>query len=137
MKVLVRRPPNFDAILARFPMAFRAVLFAYGDVIYNPHGVRIPPELFVHEGVHGARQLAYAGGVEAWWEHYLADSAFMIEEEALAHVAEYGAVLDGVPLPSRSAQKRALALIADRLSGPLYGNAMSLSAAVRIIETAC
>lgn len=132
MREVFELPPNFDAIVARFASAAQKnVLFAYGDVIYNPSFVRIPPQLIVHENVHGARQLAY--GVEAWWERYLADSAFCLAEEIPAHRAEYAAILNGTPLPSRSEQKRQLARISDRLSGPLYNHAISLADAVNII----
>ena len=50
INIIIDRPPNFEEILAVFPMASgRGVVFAYCDRIYNPDGVEISPSLFAHE----------------------------------------------------------------------------------------
>lgn len=129
------RPPNFDAIAARFPMAsHHGVCFAYGPVVYSPDLARLPPEIVQHELTHCRRQLAHPGGVEAWWQRYLTDHAFTLAEEAPAHHAEWLAVLRGVPLPSASRQRRMRAAIAERLSGPLYDHAITMHDALALLD---
>ena len=57
MRIEVAKPPNFERILEVFPLAAQAgVIFAFGDVIYNPSGVGIPRALRAHEEAHGLRQ---------------------------------------------------------------------------------
>jgi hypothetical protein len=59
VKVIQQRPPMFLEIAAAFPDAYsKGVIFAWGDVIYNPSGTHIQRELFAHEAVHGERQKA-------------------------------------------------------------------------------
>lgn len=133
MKVIFERPPNYDAVVAAFPAAGGAatVLFCYGDVIFNPTRVRIPREIMAHEEVHAARQMAT--GPEAWWARYLTEAPFRFDEELAAHVVEWSAFRVGVPLPGRTARRRALAFIAGRLAGPLYGHVVDVAQAARLL----
>jgi hypothetical protein len=120
-------PPNFDAILQRFPEASRkGVIFSYGDAIYNPWKVQIPKHLIAHEGTHGQRQ--EAAGIDQWWERYLDEPLFRLDEEIYAHHAEYKVAL-------RNIGPGALKTIAQRLAGNLYGNVINYESAVRAILT--
>lgn len=111
------RPPNFDAIVAVFPMAAnRGVVFCYGDTIYAPHSQTLPEAIVAHERVHSERQAIL--GLELWWDKYLSDAKFRYYEELLAHKAEYEFIADGKP---RNQRRRALIEIAKKLSSPLYG----------------
>ena len=58
LQTIVRAyPPNFEAILKRFPVAInKGVFFSYGDKIYNPSGVSITKQLRAHEAEHGRRR---------------------------------------------------------------------------------
>lgn len=132
MKVVEARPPNYDEIRRVFPMASaKGVIFTFGQTIYNPSGVEIPPELMSHESVHAQRQGASLDGVMTWWGRYLAEPQFRIEEELLAHRAEYRAFKGMVKDRKLVAQK--LEIIAARMSGPLYNNAMTLALAKHLI----
>src|SRR5581483_9466496 len=86
--VVNAEPPRIDEIDAAFKVRGKPVLFAFGEMIYNPAGVEVPPELLAHEEVHGERQRAL-GSVDVWWDRYLADPAFRLAEELPAHVAEF------------------------------------------------
>lgn len=131
MHIAVALPPNFDEIVAAFPNATKpGVLFAYGDTIYNPSNVNIPPQLIAHEGVHEQQQIA-AGGPRPWWREYIDDVEFRAEQELTAHQAEFINYCQRVR--DRNLQAKTLHLIASRLAGPLYGNAMSFSEARRRI----
>lgn len=128
-EVVVERPPNFAEILKTFPNAGnKGVIFSYGNIIYNPSAVHIPRELFAHEGVHGLRQSI--AGVEKWWERYIAEPLFRLDEEIYAHHEEYKAALR-----RHGPRPRNLRRIAERLCGPLYGNLLTLGQAQHAILT--
>lgn len=125
-------PPNYAMLKRAFNLQPSAgVIFSYGDRIFVPNlTAPLPPYLVAHEGVHGERQLAHAGGLDGWWSDYVADPKFRLVEEVLAHRAEYGwhKLHEG-----RGGRERALDRIALRLCGPLYGRLMSFDEAKAII----
>ncbi len=110
-------PPNFEQIKAAFPRAdLPGVLFAYGDRIYNPSGIVVPPALIAHEEVHLARQHHTYMTPELWWKEYLASSEFRYHEELLAHAAEFRYQKNG----DRNVTAALLQRTAMRLIAPLY-----------------
>lgn len=128
--VLRERPPNFEKIVAAFPGAAKpGVIFAYGGFIFAPGDVAVPPELQAHERVHLLRQ-----GYEpdAWWDRYIAEPAFRLDEELAAHRAEWKEFARRTWNPTR----RAIALqeIAAKLASPLYGGLISVEEARREIQ---
>lgn len=134
MRVVVAKPPLFDEIDTAFGIAGKPVIFAFGDTIYNPMGVRIGEELMAHEAVHGKRQ---GSDVEGWWRRYIADPEFRLEEELPAHVAEYRAFcLNNTKGHARNARRLALHHIAARLASPLYGRLISYEAARKALKAA-
>lgn len=131
-------PPNFEAILAKFPGASGPhVVFAYGDKIYNPSGLDLPHELIAHEAVHCERQLEM--GVDLWWEKYIDDPEFMYQEELLAHVAEYKEIVSKYNYERHAigrVKERALEHVAKKLSAPLYNGKVSFHQAKAAIRRA-
>jgi hypothetical protein len=128
-EVVDGRPPNYEAIVAVFPGAANpGVIFAYGDRIYAPGGRKLTPALQAHEGVHCARQ---GGRPDHWWGLYLTDPRFRLEEEVLAHGAEYRAYC--ARHANRLKRTQALEWIAHKLAAPLYGNLISPEDAQRAI----
>jgi hypothetical protein len=121
--VLRERPPNFDKIFAAFPGAGSpGVIFAYGGFIFAPGDVAVPPEIVAHERVHLERQ-----GYEqdAWWDRYIADPQFRLDEEIVAHRAEYREFARRHGNPTR--RTIALQEIAAKLAAPLYGGLISVA----------
>ena len=119
------RPPNFDKILAKFPMAAGfGVIFAYGEDIYTTGSLWIPEYLLAHEQVHMSRQIPT--GIESWWDMYLSDSSFRYDEELLAHAAEYKFQ---AKYGGRSFLRSLLKTTASRLAAPLYGYDITLKKA--------
>lgn len=115
-QIIKTRPPNFEAIAARFPRARTSpVIFAYAPNIYAP-SCDVPPALYTHECVHIERQLEI--GVEVWWDRYLSDDSFRYHEELLAHRAEYQAMI--YLNTSRQARRVALKDVAKKLAHALY-----------------
>ncbi len=125
------RPPNFDKILAVFPLAISPdVIFAYGDKIYVPSGNELPPEILAHERVHCERQLMMR--VETWWDQYLADPRFRYEEELMAHKVEYS-FLRGL-YPGQARKQAILSHVAQKLSARLYGGMVTLNQAKKALK---
>lgn len=132
-EILNERPPIYEAVIAaglRFNP--RSVLFAYDGKIWNPGGQEVPTDVIAHEGVHLAQQKAYPGGCDAWWGRYLTDAYFRIEQEAEAYATQYAFICGYVK--DRNQRSRVLQDLARFLSGPMYGNTVSHSAAVKLIK---
>lgn len=111
-------PPIYPEIAAAFDLegklsCFKPI-FSWGDLIYNPHGVKLHPCLIAHEAVHGIRQRENVSG---WWRRYIDDPNFRLEEEVLAHVAEYRSRAAG---KSRNERRWLMVQTAKRLAAPLY-----------------
>ena len=127
--IVVGTPPNYAQILARFPQADRpGVIFSYGDKIFNPSNANIPREIMEHEAIHGERQTER--GIDAWWEQYMADALFCLDEEIHAHHAEYRACVK-----RHGHRNQDMRRIATRLSGALYGYLLTYEQAKHAILT--
>jgi hypothetical protein len=120
MKIVKALPPNFAAIKAAFNPPSDS-LYCYGKTIFNPGGDPISTSLIIHESVHSRRQ---GEKVEEWWEKYIGDPRFRLDEEVLAHRAEY--------LFLRSRNKNADYVI-ERLCSPLYGSMISRDEAAKLV----
>ena len=126
-------PPNYATLKRAFNLDPTAgVIFSYGDRIFIPNQRQpLPPQLVAHEAVHGERQLAHPAGVDGWWQEYVANPQFRLDEELPAHRAEYAwhRLHEG-----RGSRERALTHIALRLSGPLYNRMIDFAKAKELIE---
>lgn len=116
VQVVKAYPPNFTEIVKRFPAVKRrlGVIFAYGDRIYNPSGVMLPPEIMAHETVHCERQ----SDPVAWWARYFEDREFRLEEELLAYHAEYVKHVQLTASPLK--REFYLAVCAEKMASPIY-----------------
>lgn len=128
------RPPMFARIVQVFPEAEKAgTIFTFGNVIYAPGVGSLPRELMRHEEVHSVRQGTSLESVFYWWDRYLLDAKFRYDEEAPAHIAEFKAWR-----PGRRGFNRAgfLNMVAERLSGPLYGGIVTKAEAMKLLQEA-
>lgn len=131
MEIVTDYPPIWDEANARFNIGKRAVIFAWGNRIFNPNGCRIEAPLLAHETAHGQRQ---GSDIMGWWRRYFDDPAFRLAEEIPAHQAEYLAALKNAP--NRQRRRACEKAIAGRLAGPLYGGMISLPRARRLLREA-
>lgn len=140
MNVIQGRPPLFDLIDAEFNIRGKPILFSWGRSIFIPTGsLDVSPALMAHEGIHGARQLAYVREtsftdeqrIELWWRRYIIDIDFRAAEEVLAHRAEYRHLCDHAG--GRNQRRRHLSIIATKLSHPLYGPMMNKASARKVL----
>lgn len=126
MKVSEKYPPNFKLIKAVFPNCgtYKSI-FCFGDTIYNPFGARITPDLEVHERVHEKQQ---GENPRQWWNRYLTEPAFRLEQEIEAYGAQYHFVKYSLKLSSKWCEWL-LNQAADSLSHEQYGNLVEFAVA--------
>ena len=124
-------PPNIAAIRAKFNIAGRGVVFAYGSAIYNPVGKELPQSIIRHEEVHLREQ---KGDPEEWWDRYIKDKAFRLEQELMAHRMEYITMLQELNFPGRPARRRLVRFIAKKLASPIYGPMIDIDNAKRLLN---
>jgi len=127
VKISTELPPNYEAVKEKFNPA-KTAIFTYGDTIYNPSGGVLTPELLAHEAVHEGQQGA---DPQAWWDRYMVDDQFRLEQELEAHRVEYQAFCARV----KDRNRRAVFLnqIATRLASPMYGRVVTVREASRLI----
>ena len=140
MIIIYDRPPLWDMIDAKFHVAGRPILFAWGDRIYNPERVNVPKELHAHEEIHGARQLQFNSRLAydsddaricQWWYAYIDSAPFRLIEETPAHRAEYQAYCKRHY--GGGARRERLTQVASKLAAPLYGSLVTLEQAKQLI----
>lgn len=115
-----------NRIIDAFDLFGKEVIFTYGDIIYNPNNIEIPDHLLTHEKTHQYQQKAI--GKDLWWDKYLTDSKFRIEQELEAYSRQYKHICRLTK--DRNERNRILHKIAELLSGPMYGNAISKNEAL-------
>lgn len=116
-------PPNIEQIDAAFNVKTNAgVVYTYAPHVYVPAARGLPPEIMAHEAVH-LEQQKQAGGPQAWWDRYIADPVWRVEQELEAHKIEY--LYYCHRKADRNARARYMHMLAQRLSLPMYGSAIT------------
>lgn len=130
-EVVISYPPIIDDIVKVFPSVkqTRGVIFSWGAQVFNPDNIHITNSLLEHEWVHRQRQTENEDSILKWWELYLTDMEFRLNEEILGHKAELKHEL--WLIKDRNRRNMIMHHIAARLAGPIYGNIISLSEAKR------
>lgn len=154
MKIIRSHPPNISEIEAAFPGVSKTptILYTYGDSVFTTGMGEIPTWIMEHERVHSQRQYElgltyqvgrgfpdhlgnneiYNLGAESWWNRYINDSEFRLEEELLAHRVELEVFSRFYP--DRNARRAYLKSIAKRLSSGMYGRMISFEKAKKLIK---
>lgn len=127
MKIVNGFPPNYKEI-KKVLNPNELTIFTYGDTIYNPTPNDIPDHLMVHEQTHSIRQGDDPAG---WWDKYLVDPKFRVEEELVAYRNQYK---EYIKHHDRNATNLFCMKIARDLSSPIYGNVMTFSRAFEEIK---
>ena len=119
MKISTERPPIYDEANKLFKIEELGLkpCFAYGSTIYNPFNVIIDADLEAHEAVHSGRQ---GDNPKEWWDQYLADRDFRLQEEILAYAAQLKVLYQNAP--NAHGRDYYLDKVSEALSGNLYGN---------------
>jgi len=129
-------PPNVEKIatVLGYAMSTHGVVFAYDGKIYFPQGADgetiLPEDIFVHEAVHHRQQDEF-GNVEAWWDEYLADIRFRLDQELEAYRAQLAYIDEHHNRDSRRWYEKELA---KQLSSSRYGNILSQKKALKALR---
>lgn len=122
-------PPNYDQIVKRFPQVKLkpSIIFTYAPDIYCPSGNPLDLALEHHEETHIRQQGNDPAG---WWERYLTDNQFRLEQELEAYRAQWKTA----QIYNRDSRKSLLNHIAKDLSGPMYGHVVTKKEALALIK---
>lgn len=122
-------PPNIEKIRNAFGELPPNVVFAYGEIIFNPSGMPIPEPCRIHELTHMAQQGA---DVEGWWDNYINSKKFRFDQELEAFSNEYNCYRTH----QKDRNKAAVFLhsCAKRLSSELYGSLVTHSEAITLLR---
>lgn len=131
MKIVIAKPPNFEKINEVFDIEGKPVVFTYGDILYNPTDGHVPWHLEIHERIHTRQQ---GDNPEAWWDRYLVDPAFRVDQEVEAYGAQYWFLRKTVR--DRNKLDRYLRSLATDLSGAIYGHSITYHEAITRIKDA-
>ncbi len=133
MKIIIAKPPIWDEAnkLFRLKELGLGVIFTYGDTIYNPFNIPVTRDLVAHEEKHAEQQQHDETCAGLWWKRYVEDPAFRIEQEAQAYRAQFKCICKTVK--DRNNRARNLHMLASQLSGPIYGNSVTHTAALQMI----
>jgi len=149
VKISYEKPPIWDAVCVTFKINPRCY-FTYGDTLYNPSKLPIPPEIIAHEKVHIEQQKATilikhrAVGMSTekpniiemnpalWWGKFLREPEFRIDQEAKAYGRQYEYICSVIK--DDKTRTKYLEQLAESLSGPLYNSCVSKKEAVILIQ---
>lgn len=87
VNILDTKPPVFEQCEAQFGINWDNTTFAYYPDIHTKSPLFLTDDVIQHEYIHLQRQKVI--GTEIWWEKYLADKEFRLEEELLAYRRQY------------------------------------------------
>lgn len=132
MKIVVGNPPNIEEIKRVFDLEGMKPVFAYGDILYCPHGgTGVDDALMEHEKTHARYQDDI--GIEEWWDRYLKDKQFRFDQELEAYQVQYRYYCKHVT-KDRNRQARFLQFISEALASKMYGNIVTVAEARRLVN---
>lgn len=128
MKIINGYPPNHAEIEERFGPLSDRVIYTYGDTIYVPGNTDLAEHLIVHEEVHEKQQ---GDAVVSWWERYLSDDEFRLQQEIEAYREQYKYIQ--MTVRDGNIKIRLLYKLSSDLSGSMYGSIVTFSEARDLI----
>lgn len=130
-KISTEKPPIYDAVTLAFGNEPKTAIFTYGDTIYNPNNFKLADHIIEHEKIHIEQHAKYPGGPAEWWNRYLSDDAFRLDQEARAYGRQYSFCCQkGISRQQKRALLKGLGKI---LSGQLYNKLLPLEDAKELI----
>ncbi len=131
MKISHEKPPIYDRLVDVFGIDWNdGIVITYGDTLHTRGGNNIPQDLVVHEKTHTRQQAAI--GIEEWWNNYVANRDFRLEQEAEAYRNQWQFIKHNVKNREEAFRKKMR--IARDFSSPIYGNIVTHNEALKIIS---
>lgn len=131
-----QKPPVWPDLVNKFGVKWeteggKAVVVAYGDTI---HCSQEPSDdVIQHELIHLEQQGYTKDGAKKWYERYIAEPEFRLDQELQAYRAQYKFAKDFVK--DRNKLNTYLNRLARDLSGEMYGNLVTGVEARRLIRS--
>lgn len=129
----ISEAPNLQLLKDTFGVSETDLIVAYGDAIYCPE-MGMSKDLLVHEMVHCERQGFNVRTADRWWERYMREESFRLDEEVLAYRAQYRFCCR--VYTDRNKQAKILWVMANDLSSERYGKICTHSEAMQLIKNA-
>ena len=82
------KPPIWDELVERYHPSWERTAVAYGDTIHAKY-LPLPPDVEVHERIHLKQQGYTKEGAKEWWDKYINDTEFRLEQELEAYQGQY------------------------------------------------
>src|SRR3990167_9686016 len=82
-----KKPPCYVLVSTYYPQALKGPI-TYGTSIYAPKGFYMDTPRILHEYYHMAQQKVY-GSPQKWWERYVKDPGFRLQQELPAYQIQY------------------------------------------------
>lgn len=127
--VIEEYPPNYHKIKSNFEIGDSKPLFAYSPHIYNPFKIYVDPTLYFHESIHIKQQ---DGKPEEWWDKYILDKSFRLEQETEANQKQWKLFTKVVK--DRNERYRFKIQLAKNMASNLYGNMVSYDEAIKLLN---
>lgn len=132
MKIVHGYPPVWKQVLAaNMSPNPEKVIFTYGDIIYVPSGQEVPDHLLEHERTHSEQQ---GDDPKGWWEKYLHDKDFRLNQEVEAYAMQYDFIC--LRVKDRNQRHRVLLDLAGIFSSATYGAVVGRTDAMNMIKSA-
>jgi len=129
MRIVSSPPPKhvYDGCREAFELS-GAEIWCYGNTIHNPSGGHLSFPLIAHERTHRDQQ---GDDIDGWWELYLEDQDFRLQQEMEAHTVEYRVFC----LRQKNSKLKLAYLenIGERLSSGTYGSIIPKEAAMHMV----
>ena len=130
IRVIETVPPVYQAILDSGLNPTPQAVYTYGNTIYVPSGNPILEEILEHEKVHIKQQTEM--DKDKWWERFLTDEYFRIEQEVEAYAVQYRFMCN--KYKDRNHRDKILRNYGGTLGSPTYGSVIGGMKAMQMIR---
>lgn len=121
-------PPIYEELVREFNIDWESgVIIAWNGKVYTKD--TLDPQKVIHELVHLDEQKKM--GNEAWWQLYIENQQFRLDQEVMAMKAEIRFLRKYIK--DREAVFRMIREIVLSLSSPMYGNIIDQKGAYRLL----
>lgn len=124
-------PSIYETLHKKFGVEWeRGLIITYGETVYCNYV--LDAFKIAHEATHVKQQLSYTEGVVGWWDRYLIDIPFRLNQELEAYQNEVFAIKATFMKKQKKAQL--INQVCKDLSSYIYGNIISYDEARRILK---
>lgn len=129
VEVLHKKPNIYDVLHNKFGVEWdNGIIITVYPYVYCKF--ELPPDKIVHESIHLRQQKAMTPQI--WWQKFLDDPSFRLEQEVEAHRREAQFIRKNIK--DRNAAFHYVREIAQNLSSKIYGELVTYSEAMALLK---